>query len=129
MKLLCDEDIGTKVPEALHIVGYDARSLVRLGLGGSPDVQWLQQAGQGGWLALSCNKKQLSIAQERRAILDNDVGIVYLTTGEEQLPKVLRLLLTKWEALSKLDAEETRPFARFLSPNGRLAASYRGLSL
>ena len=129
MILLCDEDIGTKVPDALRLVGYNALSLVGRGWGGRPDVWWLERAGRNDWLVLSCNKKQLSIPEERRAILDNDVGIIYLTTGQEHRPKILRLLLTKWEALSKLDAEEPRPFARFLSPNGRLTTTYRGLSL
>ena len=129
MTLFCDEDVGTKVPRALHLVGCDALSLVDVGWGGRPDIWWLELAGRKGWLTLSCNKKQLRVPEERRAIRENGVGIVYLTTGEEQLPKVLRLLLTKWEVLSKLDAEEARPFARFLSPNGRLTATYRGLSL
>ena len=129
MILLCDEDIGTKVPRALNLIGYDAFSLVGLGWGGSPDVWWLERAGRNGWLVLSCNKKQLSVPEERNTIMQNGVGVIYLTTGQEHRPKVLRLLLTKWEALSKLDATEARPFARFLFPNGRLSTSYRGLRL
>ena len=84
MILLCDEDIGTGVPAALTAVGYDARALVRQGWGGRPDVEWLAWAGNAGMLVLSCNKKMLRVPSERQAIIDSNVGIVFLTTGEER---------------------------------------------
>ncbi len=125
MILLCDEDIGTGVPKALSLVGYEAHALVSLGWGGQPDVQWLTQTGQNGWLVFSCNKKMLVVPSERETIIREKVGIVYLTTGEERPAKVLRLLLTKWDDLELLDSTTPRPFAWFLSPNGRLARKYR----
>ena len=129
MILLCDEDIGTGVPTALTAVGYDARALVRQGWGGKPDVQWLAWAGSAGMLVLSCNKKMLRVPSERQAIIDSNVGIVFLTTGEERPARVLLTLLRRWNALEQLDSTEPRPFAKFLSPNGRLSDSYRGLNL
>ena len=129
MILLCDEDIGTGVPNALHAVGYDAHSMVGMGWQGMPDVEWLALAGSAGMLVLSCNKKILTVPSERQAILANSVGIVFLTTGEERPARVLLTLLRKWDSLELLDSTESRPFARFLSPNGRLSQSYRGLSL
>lgn len=129
MILLCDEDIGTGVPNALHAVGFGAHSMVGMGWQGMPDVEWLALAGQAGMLVLSCNKKMLTVPSERQAILDNRVGIVFLTTGEERPSRVLLTLLRKWGALELLDSAESRPFTRFLSPNGRLSESYRGLSL
>ena len=129
MILLCDEDIGTGVPDALHAVGHDAHSMVGMGWKGRPDVEWLALAGNAGMLVLSCNKKMLTVPSERQAIIDNKVGIVFLTTGEERPAKVLQTLLRKWDALELLDSAESRPFARFLSPNGRLSENYRGLSL
>ena len=129
MILLCDEDIGTGVPDALHAVGYDAHSMVGMGWQGRPDVGWLALAGQAGMLVLSCNKKMLAVPSERQAIIDNKVGIVFQTTGEERPARVLLTLLRKWADLELLDSTEPRPFARFLSPNGRLSNSYRGLSL
>ena len=128
MILLCDEDIGTGVPTALTAVGYDARALVRQGWGG-PDVEWLAWAGNAGMLVLSCNKKMLRVPSERQAIVDAKVGIVFLTTGEERPAKVLLTLLRKWEALELLDTAEPRPFAKFLSPNGKIKDSYRDLRL
>ena len=101
----------------------------RIGWGGMPDVQWLAWAGQAGMLVLSCNKKMLSVPSEHQAIIDSDVGIVFLTTGEERPASVLLNLLRKWNSLEELDSSEQRPFAKFLSPNGRLSDSYRGLRL
>ena len=129
MILLCDEDIGTGVPNALHAVGYDAHSMVGMGWQGKPDVEWLALAGQAGMLVLSCNKKMLTVPSERQTVMDSKVGIVFLTTGEERPARVLLTLLKKWADLELLDSAGPRPFAGFLSPNGRLSQSYRGLSL
>lgn len=129
MRLLCDEDIGTGVPNALKAVGYDAQALVQLGWGGRPDVEWLAWAGSARMLVLSCNKKMLLVPSERQAIISAHVGIVFLTTGEERPARVLLTLLRRWDALEKLASITPRPFARFPSPNGRLSDSYRGLAL
>lgn len=127
--LLCDEDIGTGVPKALHAVGYDARALVDMGWAGMPDVQWLVRAGRMECLVLSCNKKMLRVDSEKVTIIRERLGIVYLTNGEEVPAKVLKVLLTKWDALELLHSTEERPFVRFLSPNGRLAIRYRDFRL
>ena len=63
------------------------------------------------------------------AIVANRVGIVYFTDGDMSPAAMLRLLLNKWNALEVLDRDLPRPFARFLSPNGRISASHRGLRL
>ncbi len=129
MILLCDEDIGTKVPRALTLVGYDVRSLVQMGWATRPDTWWLERAGQLGWLVFSANRRMLQVPSERGVIEDERVGIVYLTKGKEHLPDVLRLLLNKWSTLETAHETITRPFARFLSPQGRLTDSHRGLKL
>ena len=129
MILLCDEDIGTGVPDALHAVGYDVHSMVGMGWKGRPDVEWLALAGNAGMLVLSCNKKMLTVPSEWQAIIDNEVGIVFLTTGEERPARVLLSLLRKWNALELLDSTEPRPFAKFLSPNGKISDSFRGIRL
>jgi hypothetical protein len=127
--LLCDEDIGTKVPRALSLVGYDVRSIFKVGWAGKKDVWWLARAGQQNWLVFSCNIRMLRVPSERSAICDNRVGIIYLTSSEQYLPKVLWLLLVKWPWLEHINDNLPRPFARFLSPTGRVTESYRGLKL
>jgi hypothetical protein len=127
--LLCDEDIGTNVPKALTLVDRDARSLAQQGWRGMPDTYWLAQAGRLGWLVFSSNKKMLRVPSERAVIQREHVGIVFLTTGEEHLARQLWLLLVKWPWLEEIDANLPRPFARFLSPTGRVSDSYRDLKL
>jgi len=127
--LLCDENVGTGVPKALYLVGYNTHSLIELKWGGKPDTEWLAMAGEKEWLVYSCNKKILFVPDERDTIIQKKVGIVFLTNGEEHPAKVLRLLLTKWETLELLWQTAERPFARFLYPNGRLTTRYRNLQL
>jgi len=127
--LLCDEDIGTGIPQALALVGYDTRYFVALGWSGKKDIEWLPWVGQNEWLLFSCNKKQLIVPGECNAILANDVGVVYLTSGEEFPAKVLGLLLKKWHILEALWDTIERPFARFLHPNGMLTIKYKNLQL
>ena len=102
---------------------------MRVSWKGQKDREWLPRAGKLEWLVFSYNKKQLLVPGERRAIVDNRVGIIYLTSGEEKPAKVLGLLLRKWDALELLDKTEQRPFARFLSPNGYLRDRYKHYSL
>ena len=97
--------------------------------GGWADTKWLAKAGENEWLAFSCNKKILRVPQERDTIIREKVGIVFLTNGEENLPNVLRLLLIKWDTFQSLWDNTQRPFARFLSPTGRLTTKYKDLQL
>ena len=129
MILLCDEDIGTGVPNALTAVGYDARSINGMSWGGYPDQFWLTKAGQLEWLVLSCNKKMLKVVTERETIIRERVGVVFLTSGQEHPPTVLLRLLKKWPDLELLWESTTRPFARFLTPNNRLSDKFRDFRL
>ncbi len=128
MILLCDENLG-KIPQALALVGYDTRYFMDLGWAGKKDIEWLPWVGQAQWLLFSCNKKQRIVPSERNAIIENKVGVVYLTNGQEYPAKVLALLLKKWETLENLWSLADRPFARFLHPNGLLTNKYKGLQL
>ena len=119
MILVCDEDVGTRVPQALKLVGSNVLSFRDAGLLGAPDVQWLTQAGQQGWLVFSCNKRMLDVPIERDTIIRERVGIVFLTSGQERLPNTLRLILSKWDWLDLIDRTDPRPFAHFLYPSGR----------
>lgn len=129
MILLCDEDVGTGVPNALDAVGYDARSLRRMSWGGRADEFWLAKAGQLEFLVLSCDRRMLTVTAERDTIIRERVGIVFLTTGQEHPPTVLLRLLKKWSELELLWNSTPRPFARFLSANNRLLTSFRNLRL
>jgi hypothetical protein len=127
--LLCDEDVGTGIPKALNLVSCETKYLRRLGWAGKPDVEWLAKAGQNEWLVFSYNKKILKVPIERETVIRENVGIIFLTTGTEYNRNVLRLLLAKWDTFELLWATVNRPFARFLSPNGRLRKKYKDYQL
>lgn len=127
--LFFDENIGVGVPNALHAVGLPAHSAVSTGLRGASDERWLEVVGGNGWLALSCDKQMLQDVNERAALVSYHVGIVFFTNGEMPARDMLRVVLNQWDALEALDRGTPRPFARFLSPNGRLSTSFRGLRL
>ncbi|MFC2035110.1 hypothetical protein ACFLUJ_03190 [Chloroflexota bacterium] len=129
MLLLCDEDCGTGIPKALALVGYATHCLVELGWAGKKDTEWLPWVGQNEWLLFSYNKKQLIVPSEWNTIIEHKVGVVYLTSGVENNPRVLLLLLKKWETLELLWNTIERPFARFLHPNGTITNKFRGLQL
>jgi hypothetical protein len=78
LKLYCDEDIGTRVPKALKLVGLRAEYAVSRGMISEPDVQWLQRIGQKRWLGISCNKNIMQVPEERDAIITYKVGIIFL---------------------------------------------------
>jgi hypothetical protein len=119
MLLYCDEDVGTKVPNALKLVGLKAVSAVSKGAISEPDIQWLERVGQKGWLGLSCNKNILNVLEERDTILRNNVGIVFLTSGNLHPKDKLLLILRKRRWIETICETTVKPFAFFLYPNGQ----------
>jgi hypothetical protein len=117
--LYCDEDVGTKVPKALKLVGLRAVPGVSKGGPSEPDIQWLNRVGEKGWLGLSCNKNMLSVPEERDAITNNRVGIVFFTSGNLHPKDKLLLILRKWQWLETVDAAEEKPFAFYLYMTGQ----------
>jgi ribosomal protein L34 len=111
LKLYCDEDIGTRVPKALKLVGLRAESAVSRGMISEPDVQWLQRVGQKRWLGISCNKNVLQVPEERDAIITYKVGIIFFTSGNLTPKEKLLIILRKWDWMEQIDENETRPFA------------------
>lgn len=129
MTLLCDEDVGTGIPRALELVNCKATSLRQLHMGGWEDTKWLAFAGQNNWFVFSYDKKILTVPTEKAAVIQAKVGILFFTSGTEQSRNVLRILLNKWDTLELLWSTTQRPFARFLSPQGHITDSYKGLRL
>ena len=71
----------------------------------------------------------LSVPHEKQTIIDHRVGIVFLTTGEENTSNQLKTLLKRWDTLELLHETVPRPFARFIRPNGHMTdkLKYRGM--
>ena len=124
MRLLCDEDIGTRVPSALHMIGYDVTSMHDLRWRARQDTDWIVDAASSGFLVVSCNKKMLLVPEERQAIIDSKLGVVYFTSGEISVPDMLLILLKNWKRLEEIDSH-LKPLAYFLTPSGRVKTQYR----
>ena len=120
MILFFDNDIGRGVPDALHSVDIRVLSVLRrYRRGNTPDTRWLRDAGQNGWLVISCNKDILNVDEERELIISERVGFVFLTSGQDKAREILKLVLAKWSWLERIDREVERPFVFFLGLNGR----------
>ena len=115
-----DENIGSRVPDALKTLGLRVIPGVKKQYGGGQnDIQYLRRAGQNGWLAISANKDMLNVKDERDTIIAEKVGIVFITDGQMRRPELMLLLLKKWNWLETVDTDEKRPFAYYLFPSGR----------
>ncbi len=130
MILLFDENLGREIPEELNWRGFDARSSRSMGWLGKSDVDWLPEAGRiANSLVVSCDRTMIRKRDERQAIVDNNIGIVFLTSGEETVDNVVKLLSSNWSLLEHIHLNAPRPFARFLTPDGQLLDEYDGRGL
>ncbi|MFC2071010.1 hypothetical protein ACFLTB_07585, partial [Chloroflexota bacterium] len=69
------------MPKALKLVRYKTISIEQKGWSSWEDTKWLTIAGTKKWLVFSSNKRMLKVPEERRAIIREKVGIVFLTSG------------------------------------------------
>ena len=125
MKLFFDEDVGRGIPEALRGVGI--RDIDYIGKGrriskGTPDETWIPYAGREGFLVISFNMGILAAEGQRRLVISERVGIVFVTTGRETARDVLRLILNQWAWLETVDASSPRPFAYLLTMTAKKAS-------
>lgn len=125
MRLLFDEDLGKGVPEALRNVGINATHVrrvfkTRIARGEAiADEDWIPFAGKDGLLVISCNTAILESDAQRDLWIDNGVGGVFLTSGQERKIEVLKLILRKLDWLETIDAKQPRPFAFRMTISGR----------
>jgi hypothetical protein len=131
VKLLFDEDTGRGIPEALRALELPDASIdyvrrvfrKRIQRGEFPDgvkdEDWMPFAGRGGWLVFSCNKHLLDADAQREMWIRENVGGVFLTTGEEKKREVMLLILKKWDWLETIAKHEPRPFAILMTLTGK----------
>ena len=124
MRLFCDENIGKGVPTALRAVGFDATYLrkvfrSRLKSGQNiPDEVWIPIVGQRGWLAFTSDTAILEAEAQRNLMISENLGAVFLTTGQGNNVELLKMLRRRWDWLETID-RTPRPFAYCLTMNGR----------
>ncbi len=121
MRLFFDEDTGRGVPDALHAVGIDCEYVSKKFRieKGTPDELWIPYAGQKGLLVFSCNKGILAAEAQRQLWIENNVGGVFLTTGQERKADVLLLVLRRLSWLQDIHEKTRRPFAYTTTIQGR----------
>ena len=130
MILICDENISPQVTETLRQLGYDARSFRDLGWLGQSDLIWLPMAGQiSDSLVLSRDRSMLNKRREYRAIIDHNIGIVFLTSGQQEQESLIPLIADSWALLEELHYNTPRPFIRFLTNTGNLRQRLHGREL
>ncbi len=130
MRLFVDEDFGRGIPEALRALQMGegvqyVRRAFRRGIkhgkfpDGVKDEHWIPFAGRGGWLVLSSDTGILDADTQRELWISENVGVVFLTTGQENRVKVMQLLLRKWDWFETVDKKQRRPFAYLMPISGR----------
>lgn len=130
MILYCDENISPLLPDILREHGYDALSFQSLDWLGRRDVDWLPLVGEiEDALVLSKDRAMLDDTDELEAIVANNVGIVFLTGGQQTTQSVIQLVIDSWEKLEELHENTPRPFVRFLTTTGNLRAGLHGQGL
>ena len=127
MILICDENVGTQVVEKLQQRGYDALSFRNLGWLGESDVVWLPKAGGiSDSIVISRDRSMLDERAELQAIIDHNVGIVFLTGGQLTIERMAQTLVENWAQLEELHHNTPRPFIRFLTSSGNLRQRLHG---
>ena len=66
---------------------------------------------------------------EFQSIVDNNVGVVFLTGGQQPVDSVIELLANSWTILEELHSGTPRPFIRFLTTTGNLRERLHGRGL
>ena len=71
----------------------------------------------------------LDDSDEKQAIIDNDLGVVFLTSGQQPVDDLIRLVTDSWGQLERLHYNTPRPFLRFLTMTGNLRERLHGRGL
>ena len=121
MRLFFDEDTGRGVPDALRAVNIGCEYVSKKFpiTKGTPDELWIPYAGRKGLLVFSCNKDILRAEAQRHLWIENKVGGVFLTSGQERKVDVLLLVLKRLMWLQEIDERTPRPFAYMMTISGR----------
>jgi hypothetical protein len=122
VKLFIDEDTGTLVARALHLLNVATIDYVGNGRSirtGTKDEDWIPYVGRGNFLLISCNKGILDAEEQRELLIEEGVRAVFLETGGLTRLEVMRLILRKWEWLEEVWTSHPKPCAYILRTSGR----------
>ena len=130
MILILDENLSPSVANELHRTGYPASSFRDLGWLGFSEEIWLRLASQmPDTLILTCDLNIFRRERHRSRIIDNSVGIVFLTGANDPVESKAALIISTCSSLEHIHKNVPRPFAWFLYPDGQLLDNLDGEKL
>jgi hypothetical protein len=117
-----DRSIGSRLPEALEILGFDVAAHDHYFDPTTPDVEWLENVAERGWVVVT-NDKQIRYNElERRTLIETNTGYFVLGGGSRTNRQMALTLMLAWDAIQEVAASTPRPFAFTVHASGRLTA-------
>lgn len=114
--IFVDASVPRSVADEVRRVRPDACWLADLFLLDVKDTEWLQRAGEEGWLVITHDKKIKTRPGERRAIIEHGVGCFILAYRKNlRKPEIAKMVLG---ALEDLFRNTPRPFIYTMTQNG-----------
>ena len=107
MKFVFDECISHRIADALAALGENASSSKEEWGQGAPDMQWIPAAGKLGWCIITSDKLR---PHERLALKQNLGRVFLLATKNLSFWEQVKLVINKWEAITKTAAARKPPY-------------------
>ena len=127
MILILDENLSPSTADELNRIGYTAHSFRNLGWLGSSEEVWLPLASQmSDTLVLTCDLNIFRRERQRSRIIDNSMGMVFLTGANDPVEDKIDVIISSCRALEYVHENVPRPFAWFLYPDGQLLDNLAG---
>ena len=127
MILILDENLSPSATDELNRIGYTAHSFRNLGWLGLYEEVWLPLASQmSDTLVLTCDLNIFRRERQRSRIMDNSMGMVFLTGANDPVEDKIAVIISSCRALEYVHVNVPRPFAWFLYPDGQLLDNLDG---
>lgn len=83
------------------------------------DTQWLREAGMGGWIVITHDKKVRTRPAERQAIIEHGVGCFILTYKQDlKKEEIAEIVLGALEGMEEKFEQTPTPFIYTVSKDG-----------
>jgi hypothetical protein len=111
LTFLVDESVGAKiVPEALRELGAEVYTVTEKFGQGTPDEQWLEEAGVQGWVVLTRDRMIRRRPNELGALSRAGVRAFALTAGAQTGQAAAELLRLRAKKIRNYCRSESPPF-------------------
>jgi hypothetical protein len=122
-----DRSLGAKhVVDALRLAGLDVIGHAERFAHDADDLEWLQVAGESGWVVLTKDANIRRNEIERRALIDAGVAAFMLARADLAGATMAQLWVKSIPKLLRALEEHTPPFIATLSASGQVLVRWRG---